>query len=182
MTNNITPIIRQLFSSYPHAQASDGTIAQYIRLLATIPAEALQTVVDQAVVDCKFLPTIAEIFERYRALSGGLNEATAAEGWGSVEKAIRRVTRYGTPRFKDPLVARVVEMMGWLNLCNSEQPAVDRAQFMRMYNEIAEREQKIARLTPQARAMLEANTPAHKLISVDGMAAPNGRLTDATRN
>lgn len=170
---SIETVLMKLFSGFPNTAITETTVLVYAERLQDMDLPTLETVVNQCIEECKFLPTIAEIRERLHALSGGLTADTAAEAWGSVQKAIVGVGRAETPRFRDPLVARVVGMMGWRNLCDSESPAgVDRAQFMRMYSEIAEREQRIARLNPAARAMLESHTPAHKLITVDGMAAP----------
>lgn len=162
--SNTAFVLKQLFAAYPNAQVHEGTVAMYYRLLQDIPVEQLQVVVDECVATHKFLPTVAEVREKYYDLAGAMLEQSAAEAWGSVELAIRRVTRYGTPRFKDPRVAKVVEMMGWQELCNSDKPAVDRAQFMRMYAEVAEREQKVERLLPQGRAMLEA--AAEKMLEI----------------
>ena len=39
---NIMPVIKQLMACYPHAEATEQTIAMYVRLLADIPVEELQ--------------------------------------------------------------------------------------------------------------------------------------------
>jgi transposase len=48
-------------------------------------------------------------------------------------------------------------MIGWLNLCNSDKPAINRAQFMRMYAELAMRDERIARMDPEVRSYFEEN-------------------------
>lgn len=154
MTESST--LRQLFASYPNSQATVETVAQYDRLLSDIPPADLQTVVDQAVAECKFLPTVAELRERWHTLAGGLGQLTAGDAWGRVKDEIRRVGSWGTPKFDDPITARVVRNMGWLELCTSESPeGVDRAQFERMYNEIARRGEQVRKLLPQALDMAQ---------------------------
>ena len=45
--------------------------------------------------------------------------------------------------------------MGWRNICESEQPGNDRAQFERIYNSLLTRQTELDRLLPASRAMLE---------------------------
>lgn len=153
--NHIAPILKQLFAAYPNNHATEGTVAIYLRLLADIDPADLQTCVDQAIAECKFLPTVAELRERYHLLTRTLNQLAPAEAWGLVQAELKRVGSWGSPKFDDPLVAQVVRSMGWINLCQSDQPGVDRAQFMRMYEQIMGRREQIDRLLPQARELLE---------------------------
>jgi hypothetical protein len=159
MNHDIAPILRQLFGAYTNSQATVETIAVYDRQLVEIPPGELQAVVDQCIRECKFLPTVAELFERWHA-SKHTEDPTPAEGWESVEKAIRGVGCWGSPKFRDPLVKRVVDMMGWRNLCESDKPAVDRAQFMQMYSQLRERSQRDEKMTPEYRALVERNRSA----------------------
>ena len=41
-----------------------------------------------------------------------------------------------------PSVAKVVKYIGWQNICLNEEPGVVRGQFLKMYAQVAEREQK----------------------------------------
>lgn len=149
-------VLSQLFSAYANAKVDEGTVAVYIRLLADIPPGDLQTVVDQAIAECKFLPTVAELRDRYHALTRTLGQLTATDAWGQVKSEIRRIGSWGTPTFDDPVVAKVVRNMGWMELCMSESPeGVDRAQFERMYNETINRGEQVQKLLPQARDLAE---------------------------
>lgn len=151
--NKTASVLRQLVAAYTNTQVSDETVAIYIRLLRDIPADDLQTIVDQSIAECKFLPTVAEIRDRWHSLTRGLGELTSAEAWGMVMMEIRRVGYTGAPHFESQKVARVVKMIGWRELCMSEEPGIDRAQFMRMYDQVARREDDIHKLLPQARAL-----------------------------
>jgi hypothetical protein len=151
--NRTAFVLKQLFSAYPNTQVEEGTVAIYIRLLGDIPVEELQAVVDQCIADCKFLPTVAEVREHWRNLTRNLGELSGAEGWGLVQAEIRRMGSWGSPHFENAKVQRVVDMMGWLNICQSENLAVDRAQFMRIFDTLADREDRIGKLLPQARAL-----------------------------
>lgn len=152
---NTKAILKQLFESYPKNGATEGTVAQYFRLLQNIPPDDLQAIVDQCVVECKFLPTIAEIVERHRNITGALAPETAAEQWGQVTRAMREVGYVQTPRFRDPVTAKIISQWGWENLCASDTPMADRAHFLKMYQSIADRQERIDRLTPAARQIAE---------------------------
>lgn len=148
---NTRGILKQLFSAYPNTQATEETVAMYVRLLRDIPDADLQTVVDQSVATSKFLPTIAELRDMYHSLRT-VNQITWVEGWDMVQREIRRVGSYGAPSFSDDLTARVVAAMGWREICASETPGVDRAQFRDMFQTMAACAETAQKLLPQARS------------------------------
>lgn len=147
--NNIMPILRQLFAAYPSSMATDGTIAQYLRLLQRIPPAELQTIVDVCVSTHKFLPTIAELFDRWHLMHRDPNIQSAIDAWGCVVAAIAGHGYQTTPKFKNPLVTRIVHSMGWQNLCISENQMADRAHFLRAYDDLLARMEEDRRLTPE---------------------------------
>ena len=151
---NRAGVMAQLFSCYPNTQVTTETTSMYDRLLADIPTDELQTVVDQAIAESEFLPTIAKLREMYRKLDS-IGRLTWADAWEAVQKEIRRIGVYQAPKFSDPITVRVVATMGWRNLCVSEQPDTIRAQFRQMYEAFANREEGLEKLLPQARALAE---------------------------
>ena len=165
MNTSIAPILRQLVSAYPHAQPTLETIAVYDRLLRHIPAAELQVVIDQCIVECKFFPTVAEIMERYRAAIHVEARITAADGWQEVTRAFWQDGYTRTPNFT-PITARVVASLGWRELCMSENQMADRAHFMRMYEQIVERDERESRLLPGTRALTERRRDAGELTSL----------------
>lgn len=154
----IQSVLKQLFEAYPNTKnVTEGTVAMYVRQLAQFEPDELQAVVDQCVSDYKFLPSIAELKEAYRNMSGDLSKPTAIEAWEEVLFHFRRTGYTGTPQFENPITARVISGMGWQQLCISQDQMADRAHFIRSYNAIAERDEKIERLTPMARQLAEKN-------------------------
>lgn len=156
-------VMRQLFAAYPNTAAGTETVAMYVRLLADIPPAALQTVIDQAIATCKFLPSISELRDQYIALQRPLT-LTWADGWSEVQRQIRATGMYGTPQFADPVTTQVVRSMGWRTLCLSENQVADRAQFRDMYTILAQREETDRRLLPQAREFTAKALPGQRLI------------------
>ena len=157
---NTVETVRFMFSMYPHAGTqSDTQIAGYAMLLKDIPDGELTTTVLQCIAESKFVPTVAEIRERWHALTTDVMEGDAEEGWLSVKKAIVGVGSYGTPTFTDPITAKTVQAIGWRELCESDNQAADRAHFLRIYTGFQSRKTEIDRLLPGARAMLEQAAP-----------------------
>lgn len=67
-------------------------------------------------------------------------ELTSAEAWEVVRKAIASYGRYSKrPKFES-LIEKSVESIGWVQLCDSNNPSADRAHFMRMYDTFVGRE------------------------------------------
>lgn len=65
---------------------------------------------------------------------------TASEAWELVLREIHHAGSYEKPKFDDPLIAKAVACIGWSEICRSEQIGVERAHFLRAYDELVERE------------------------------------------
>ena len=66
------------------------------------------------------------------------------EGWEEVQKAIRKHGMYDIKGAMDsfsPLTRQTVERLGFRNICVSENPMADRANFRQCYEILANREQ-----------------------------------------
>lgn len=152
--DDIESALARLFAAFPNTAITEETLAAYTEALADIPPAELLVVVKQCLRECKFLPTIAELFERWRTLTqpAGL---PVTDAWSMVQAEIRRIGSWGVPDFADPLVARVVRAMGWLTLCQSEDAMADRAHFLKLYGDLLARGEREQRLTPEARQLAE---------------------------
>ena len=101
-----------------------------------------------------FLGAVADISSTYTELFPGTNLValirtkalagdgmTGGEAWGEVIKEISNTGSYGQPKFENPLIAKAVECMGWRTLCLSENTAIDRAHFLKIYDALKKREE-----------------------------------------
>ena len=101
----------------------------------------------------KWSPSIADIREMAVTVVEG-DTPDYGEAWGEVQRAIKR---YGTFRPEEalnsmsPLTRMAAERIGFINICISENPVADRAQFERVYKSLAERERKDKQLTRELR-------------------------------
>lgn len=138
-------VIQKLFAAYPNTTAGPATYAVYLEVLAELTTEQLHTVVMQCIREGgNFPPSAGAVMQKWQAAIAPPTEG-AERGWLSVQMAMRDPLNYVpepspfVPKFRDPLVGKVVAAMGWYNLRMSEQPRVDQAQFVKMYNAFAER-------------------------------------------
>lgn len=65
----------------------------------------------------------------------------AGEAWLTVQNAIMSIGSYGKPKFANPLIQNSVNILGWRNLCLSENQIADRAHFFKIYDTLVSREE-----------------------------------------
>lgn len=135
--------------AYP--KFTDEQARVYGICLKEIPDEVLKKAVVNVIKQSRFLPTIAEIIEESKLVwqyARGIELPNAEQGWAEVYKAIGAVGPYRKPVFKDPMVQRTVECMGWQSICNMLESDVPRVRdtFLRMYQNNTERKETARRM------------------------------------
>lgn len=132
----ICALVALAASSNPTMQTKDPTpiVAAWSIMLAELDPVVAKAAVIKVCRESDFFPSVARIV----AAAGELdprNEKlpTAAEAWEEVEQQICAVGIYKPPVFSCELVRRAARSIGWLQLCSSENPAADRAHFLRLY-------------------------------------------------
>lgn len=83
------------------------------------------------------------------------------DAWGDVLSEVGRTGRYRSPTFADPIVARAIDALGWLAICDSENQHADRARFIELYDRLAAAEaedRSVASLPGVARPALPGRT------------------------
>ena len=141
----------------------------YARLLADIEPSLLQAAALQHIATNKWFPKISELRETALSLLTH-NELSPEEAWGEVKQAMRRFGYYRWPEFAQPLIAQAVHIIGWRELCASENEVADRAHFFRIYGELVTRRNSKAMLLPEVRSAMEAlaTTSPHRLPLING--------------
>jgi hypothetical protein len=140
-----------LGTAYPNHAKENGatamsmTLRLYWRLLKDVPIDSLQQAALRHIAGSKWFPQIAEL----RAASFALEapqQQTAIEAWGEVCEAMSSSDYYcyvdhvTVPHFDNPITNRLVDSMGWRNLCHSEDGTADRARFIQAYDQLAARQ------------------------------------------
>ena len=128
-----------LMAGWPAARCSKATLALYGAKLRGYEYQAGRKAVDGLHGTSDFLPSIKQLQDALDAVSGTAR-GIADEQWTAVGQAIRAVGTYGAPRFRDPVTEHCVCSIGWRRLCKGDNDAADRAAFVRLYNQVAERD------------------------------------------
>lgn len=128
--------IALLSLAYPSFTPAQAQFYQI--MLSDIKADTLKEAIRTIINTMKFPPSVAEIREKAEAVERvATNSAFCGAGmaWESVQRAIRKVGGYGRPSFKDPVCAKVVSQMGWMDICMTptDMTTALRAQFIKMY-------------------------------------------------
>lgn len=138
-------------AAFPNMQVTEATVKLWHELLGDLDFNLAIAATKKLILESSYPPTIADIRKRAAEIMTP-QEIDAAEAWGEVERAIRKYGYYCESEALEsmsPQVARVVRYIGWREICLSEEPGVVRGQFLKMYQQVSEREQKM-RLLPQS--------------------------------
>lgn len=146
----IAKLLAVLAAAFPRFEVDDLKVQVWHEMLGDLDYSLANLAIKKLILESTFAPAIAEV---RKAVVETLNPdgMTAAEGWGEVERAIRL---YGYYRETEalaslsPMTAKVVRCMDWREICLSKELGVIRGQFLKMYQQVAEREQK-EKLLPQ---------------------------------
>ena len=151
----VAKILTLMASAWPSFEPSDDKVRLWHELFGDISYQVAMVAVKKLMLSSKYLPTIAELRKEVLAVTTAAEDRiTPAEAWGMVVHAIRD---YGSYREADALkslpesVAKTVRYIGWRELCLCEEPDVIRAQFMRMFDQVATRRREEALLPPAMR-------------------------------
>lgn len=137
---------------------TESQILAYDRFLADIPPDLVSASIGSLIQAMKFPPTVAEIREeaqKIAAAAKGIRQPDAGAAWKRVQ---RGMSRWGSTRLAeflaeladegDPLTAEAIQRYGWQSFgeVKPEDMGTARAQFTRIYNELAQKRQETARI------------------------------------
>lgn len=146
-------LVKAMKSAYtaPNFLPDAEAVKVWYQLLKDIPYELLSNVVQSHIMSCKFPPTIAEIRQKAAEITYPENYQDWSIAW---QETCGAIASYGSWRSKDgmeslsPLTRECVKRLGWMNLCASENPAADRANFRTIYEQLQTAHKKTAVLSP----------------------------------
>lgn len=159
----IVQLLAVINAAYPNMQVTEAMASIWYELLRDIDFATAQVAVKKLLLESPYPPTIADIRKQVASITSP-KQLDPAEAWGEVISAIHR---YGYYRQEEalasmsPLVAKVVRYMGWQEICASEEPSVVRGQFLKMYQQMQERERQDALLPAQLKAEIDKIAEAH---------------------
>lgn len=142
----IVQLLRQYLSAFPNATMQDSAWAIYARALSVLSVEEINAAMLKLLTTCKFWPSVAEIMETAKSIkitADGKAVPAAAEAWGEIMQQARRNGMDRKWEFSCLEIEYTLKMFGGKQMIcmmqESDMPTC-RAQFMRMYNEICEKQ------------------------------------------
>ena len=109
-------------------------VAAWSLMLADLDPVVAKAAVIKVCRESDYFPSVARIVAAAEELDPRNEKLpTAAEAWEEVEKLIIQFGPYRAPQYSCDTVRRAVRAIGWLQLCCSENPAADRAHFLKLY-------------------------------------------------
>lgn len=166
----VAKLLVVLAASYPKFEVDDLKVQVWYEMLGDLDYDVANIAIKKIIMLNTFPPAIAEVRKAAIEISSprGL---TAAEAWGEVIRAIRD---YGYYREKEamasmsPITAQVVRYLGWREICLSEEPEILRAHFLKMYDQVAAREQKKQLLSPTMQTEIKKLAKKYDIRLIEG--------------
>ena len=138
----------------------------WLNLLGDMPFDLASASMQKHAIDSPFPPTVSDLRKIAAKITSPDLFSPAVSAWGEVERAIRKFGNWdinGALESMSPLTRRIVEAIGFREICFSENPGVERGQFLKLYAQYQEREIEQATITPGLRGYIESCNPVKKL-------------------
>ncbi len=134
-------VVAVLLAAYPNSKITAQTSTVYEESLADLDYEAVDRAVRALIlVEPNFMPTVAKIRDMALQVTVGVRRH-GGDAWGDVRKAVGRFGRDRQEQVMaylqehDPIMALVIDRMGWRELCNSDETDPSyRARFIQLYD------------------------------------------------
>jgi len=137
-------------AAFPHVTVTKETMTVYAEALADLEFEPSQRAVMHLIATSQYFPSIASIRESYASLIAP-SAPSIAKAWQEVSRRIQREGSTMAPTWSHQTIAEAVLIVGWRELCLSENQIATRAHFWRVYESLAKDHKMEAILGQQRR-------------------------------
>lgn len=139
-------------------------------LLQDLPYDVCNVAIQKYMMTESKIPTIADIRNLCAGVVAG-EKPLWSDGWEEVCRAISRWGSYGEREamesFTD-ITKQTVQRLGYRELCMSENPSVDRANFRMIYEQIANREYERQKLPLSMQNLIATIQEKKKMLELKG--------------
>lgn len=164
--SEVIKLMGVLSLAYPNYAPKQGASKVYHMVLEDIPYDALEAGAKACVAkQSAFFPSAGEWRnEAMNVMVNKLHIPSAFEAWENVQSEMRRCHDYyrwlgnpyaKMPEFAHPLIKRAVDIMGYVQLYESENQVADRAHFFRVYDSLLDRSIEEQKQLPAVRVVAE---------------------------
>lgn len=178
---DVVKIFAILSAAYPKFESlnilkspdlAETTIELWHKMLGDMDYRVIEAAIQKHILESPFPPSIADVRKSAIEVMTPLNEQLdAATAWGEVEKAVRNFGYYREQEAlgsMSPRTARVVKYMNWQEICTSDKLGVIRGQFINMYGQIEQRENKQNLLPGRLKGEIESISAGLGLKLIEG--------------
>lgn len=160
--SEVVEITKLLANAYPGAEKwTPERVQIWAEMLRDLDAPTTRAAAIAWIGTQKWAPVIAEIRE---LATGGGKEPSAGEAWEEVCRQISMIGSWGWPTWSSGAIGEAVNALGgWLAICVSENAIADRAHFLRLYDQIAERWKRVRQAPDGVRWLLERDNEVREL-------------------
>jgi len=140
----IAKILAVLAAAYPKFEVDDVKVQVWYEMLGDLEYSIVNIAIKKLIMQNTFPPSIAEVRKAVTELMNP-EQVTSSEAWGEVTRAIRNYGYYCEEEAlasMSPITAQLVRYMGWREICMSEDIGVIRGQFLKMYQQVRERDRR----------------------------------------
>ena len=133
-------VIGLIVAFYPHPAPSAETQRLWARAIEDLPGRLTREAVAAWCRTRSERPTVADLRRAVATRLLGLPDPT--EAWARLLEAVQSRGRYAGPPQEPPLLHRAARALGWESLCAADVGAIAvyRAQFLRLYGSLLDRE------------------------------------------
>jgi hypothetical protein len=166
----VAKLLVVLAASYPKFEVDDVKVQVWYEMLGDLDYAVASMAVKKIIMQNTFPPAIAEVRKAVTELMNP-EQVTSSEAWGEVTRAIRNYGYYREGEAlasMSPITAQLVRYMGWREICMSEDIGVIRGQFLRMYEQIATREQEKQLLSPTMQTEIKKLAKKYDIRLIEG--------------
>jgi hypothetical protein len=143
-------LVGMIASAYPSWKPTQETVSVYVELLADLDKNEAQNALRSLLMASEYPPSVAAIRKKVLEGQDGL-PLSKNDAWQIVMSEVNTKSVYHPYSFTDPIVSQVVQAIGYRNICTSTNLDTIRAQFLRLYEEQAEKylEEKLSSISFQ---------------------------------
>lgn len=150
--------LKTYFSREKELLPTKETAELWYRQLQDIPYKVAEAALNKWVATNKWSPSIADIRAMAVTITTG-EKPLWSDGWEQVQRAIKKYGMYAIPEamdsFTDEVTKKTVERLGFRELCMSENPMQDRANFRMIFEQLADRQEKEQQLPFTLTSLIE---------------------------
>ena len=128
-----------LLQAFPNRKLDSGVLYAFLK---DIPDQEFLKGITEIITTQKELYPDTNIIALIREKSLVKPQLVAGEAWAIVLRGVSSVGSYGYPKFDNSLIDKAVDAIGWINICRSENIAIERAHFLKIYDVLAQREKE----------------------------------------